>query len=136
MAGTKEQNQLETRIRVAHELGEWDEATTLAITGYGPEILGYLVASLGDHTKASDVFGQFSEDVWRGIAQFSWASSFRTWAYTIARHAAHRLRNNAWQRKQPLLSQDMAQLANKVRDSTIHYLKTSVKDEVNALRAT
>ena len=80
MAGIGAQEELETRIRVAHELAEWDEVAALALTGYGPEILGYLVAYVRDHDLGRDAFSQFGEDMWRGIPQFAWRSSFRTWA--------------------------------------------------------
>ena len=83
---------LETQIRAACERAGWDEAATLAIRSYGPELLGFLAALARDPVVADDLFGSVCEKLWRGLPKFAWKSSFRTWAYAIARneHVSYR----------------------------------------------
>jgi RNA polymerase sigma-70 factor (ECF subfamily) len=87
----RDETRLEQRIRRHHERGELKEAATAAIEGFGPEILGFLVAVVRDEQLAGEVFAQFCEDLWTGLSSFQWESSFRTWGYALAR--------NAWQRQ-------------------------------------
>jgi RNA polymerase sigma-70 factor (ECF subfamily) len=111
------------------------QAATAAVEGYGPEILGFLVAILKDEPAASDVFSQFCEDLWNGLPNFRWQSTFRTWAYTLARHAAQRyLRAPHRRRNMPLSQQALAEVEQKVRTSTLSYLRTEVKEGVARLR--
>ena len=127
---------IEAEVRAAHESGDMERAATLAIRGYGPEVFGFLVATIGDHGRASDAFGQFSEDLWRGLPGFSWRASFRTWAYTLARNAAHRLRQQAWARKgRRLATGEVVRIEQEVRETTLQHLRTTVKGQVEALRA-
>src|SRR5690242_18911370 len=93
----------ENEIRQLHERAQWSDAATLGIRAYGPEIFGFLVATTHSEDQAADVFSQFSLDLWTGISKFSWKSSFRTWAFTLARHAWLRsLRSPHRRRERPL----------------------------------
>lgn len=128
-------SKLETAIRGHHQRGDMGQAATAAVEGYGPEILGFLVAILKDEPAASDVFSQFCEDLWNGLPNFRWQSTFRTWAYTLARHAAQRyLRAPHRRRNMPLSQQALAEVEQKVRTSTLSYLRTEVKEGVARLR--
>lgn len=128
-------SKLEIAIRGHHQSGDMSQAATAAIEGYGPEILGFLVAILKDEPAASDVFSQFCEDLWNGLPNFRWQSTFRTWAYTLARHAAQRyLRAPHRRRNLPLSQQALAEVEQKVRTSTLSYLRTEVKEGVARLR--
>lgn len=127
---------IEAEVRAAHDAGDMERAATLAMRGYGPELLGFLVATIGDHGRASDAFGQLGEDLWRGLPGFNWRSSLRTWAYTLARNAAHRLRAEAWQRKgRRLATHELARVEEDVRETTLRHLRTTSKGQVAALRA-
>jgi RNA polymerase sigma-70 factor (ECF subfamily) len=112
-------NALESRIRDCLDRGELEQAATFAIRGYGPELLGYVVAILRDPDAGRDVFGQLSEDLWRGIGSFRGESSFRTWAYTLAWRAARRFDQEAYRRRvRRLATSEVSKLAASVRSST------------------
>jgi RNA polymerase sigma-70 factor (ECF subfamily) len=82
---------LESRIRRHFERGEIKEAVTGAVEGFGPEILGFLVAVVRDERLAGEIFSQFCQDLWTGMPAFRGKLSFRTWAYRLARNAWLRL---------------------------------------------
>lgn len=129
------QQRLEATIRAHAERGALKEAATAAIEGYGPELLGFVMALLRDEAAAGDVFSQLCEDIWAGLQGFRWHSSFRTWAYAVARHAVHRhLRSPHVRRNRPLADDDISQLADRVRSSTLTYLRTEVKEKVTQIR--
>lgn len=128
----------EAEIRALSEAGNNDVATTRALELYADEIGGYLGAFMRSEAHAGDVFSQWAEDVWRGLPNFRWTSSLRTWSYTLARNAAHRFRrspNNRAQNNLPLeVNSRVSNLVQDVRDSTALFLKTQVKDRMRGLR--
>lgn len=127
---------LEQDVRDRCARGDVSGAATAAIRGYGPEILGFLVALHRDEEDARDVFSTFGEALWRGLPTFAWACSLRTWAYTIARNASTRHRKTQKKRsagRTPLSA--AGELAEQVRTATLTYLKTEQKDRFAALRA-
>src|SRR5215475_15208046 len=89
---------IEQQIASCLDRGDVKEAATEALRGYGPQILAYLAGVLRDDEAAAEVFSEFSEDLWRGIGAFRRESSFRTWAYRLAWHAAKRFRRDAFRR--------------------------------------
>lgn len=127
----------EQTIRTHSEAGRNAEAVTVALKAFGPEILGYFVAMTKNEADAADAFSLFCEDVWRGLPRFRWASTFRTWAYTVARHALSRMVRDPERRrpKVPLSeSPELQELAVAVRSTTLLHLRTEVKSRVAALR--
>jgi len=106
------------------------------VAGYGPEILGLLVAILRDERAAAEVFSQVSEDIWRGLPRFRGQSSFRTWAYTLAHHAVQRWRRDPLRRRGVELGEcpKVLEMAERVRTTTLTYLRSEVKDRVRRLR--
>jgi RNA polymerase sigma-70 factor (ECF subfamily) len=132
---SQETVELEERIGALLDRSDLQGAATEAVKGYGPQILGYLVAVLRDESAAYDVFSQFSEDLWRGIGTFRRQCSVRTWAYKLAWHATQRHRRDAFRRHaRGFLSGEMSKIAEEVRASTAIYLRTAVKDRVARLR--
>lgn len=128
---------VETQIRALSDGQHWKQAAAAAIEGYGPEILGYLAAVLRDESAAGEVFSQFCEDLWNGLPRFRWQSSFRTWAYTLARHASLRyLRSPEQRRPRVPVEEEISALAQKVRTNTATYLRSDVKAKVRAIRET
>lgn len=129
--------EIEQAVRTACDAGDYDEAATAALKGYGPEILGFLVSRLNNEGAAGDAFSLFSEDLWKGLPRFEWRSTVRVWAYTLARHAAARWakrQKGAGKRRVPLSRVGRAsQIAAQVRDSTLPYLRTQVKSRMRAL---
>ena len=127
---------IEGDIRRRAESGDDEGAATLALTTYGPELLGFLVSFLGNHEEASEAFAQLGEDLWRGLPGFGFRSSMRTWLYTLARHAAHRLRRSARVRRRhfsPLSG--ASELVESIRSRTLPHLRTEAKDAIARLRA-
>jgi RNA polymerase sigma-70 factor (ECF subfamily) len=135
---TTDREKLEASIREAADADNHDRAATLAIDGYGPEILGFLVARMRDQTAASDIFAIFCEDIWKGLPKFQWRCTARVWAYTLARHAANRFSVQAYRkhdRNVPLSQANiLSQLVDQVRSTTMPHLKTAVKSRMRELR--
>lgn len=126
---------LETSIRSDLERGDNDAAITKAIQGYGPELLGFLVGVMGDETTAAEAFSVFSEDLVRGIGRFRWKSSFRVWAYVLARNAANRYyRDPFLRRSEHLQTSEFSKVIDETRTKTLRFLKTEVKDGVARIR--
>lgn len=133
----EQREQLEIELKQLSDAGNIAGAATLAVRSYGPEIVGYLMAVSRNEDTAGEVFSIFSEDMWKGLPSFRWESSFRTWAYTLARHALHRYhRDPARKRQRVAFSQspEVQQLVDQVRTTTLVYLRTDVKDSVARLR--
>lgn len=128
----------EEEIRGHCEAERWGAAATLALKKYGPEILGYLSAMSRTETDAAEVFSIFCEDLWKGLPGFRWQSSFRTWSYTLARHALYRLSRDPHRRRERNLalsqSPEVYQVVEHVRTTTMMHLRTEVKTKVQALR--
>lgn len=67
----------------------YDEATAVLLRAHGPEILGVLVAMVGDDGVAADAYSLFCERVWRGLPKFRFECACRTWEYTVARRSLY-----------------------------------------------
>ena len=78
--------------------GELAAAATAALERLGPQILGYLAATLRDDDAAYEVFGHFSEQLWKSIATFRGESSFKTWTYKLVMHSISRFRRDGFRR--------------------------------------
>lgn len=133
-----ERENLEQGIRHRLEQDDREGAATLAIRGYGAEIYGFLVAFHRDEQDAAEVFALFSERLWRDLASFRGDSSFRTWAYSLARHASLNYCRDARRRnrRQQPLPGDSALTAAvaHVRTQTVSYLRTDRRTHFTALR--
>ena len=126
---------LEADIARLLDARDLQSAAAAIMRGYGPSILGYLAALARDEDRADDVFGQFSEDLWRGLPAFRRDSSVRTWVYKLAWHAWLRQERDAYRRHaRPLVSEEMSRLAAAVRSTTALHLKSQAKDAVARLR--
>lgn len=135
---TPQRSALEEDIKRRFDAGDLRGAASRGLEGYGPEILGFLAAIHREPADASDVFGEFCEQLWKSLDRFAWRSSFRTWAYTIARRVSlHYLQGPIKRvRRQVRLSQspDIQEMADQVRTRTLAYLRTQVKDRFQELR--
>jgi RNA polymerase sigma-70 factor (ECF subfamily) len=128
-------SELEAQIAAHLDAGDLAGAATEGIRGLGPQVLAYLLSLLRDEAIAADVFSAFCEDVWRGIGTFRRDASFRTWAYTLAWHAAARsLRDPFRRRASRLATDDAEKLAAEVRSTTALHLRESSKDALAAMR--
>ncbi len=128
-------SQLEEQIRAHHDAGRFDQALTVALEGYGREVMGFLMLRLRrDEGLAAEAFSQLGEDLWKGIESFGWRSSFRTWMYVLARNAASRQGRDRHRRDGVALS-EVSELVARVRTQTLTFLRTEAKDRFAELRA-
>jgi RNA polymerase sigma-70 factor (ECF subfamily) len=126
---------LEARIATHLDQGELTQAATEAVRGYGPQILVYLAAMLQDSEAARDVFSQFCENLWKGLGGFRRGSSFKTWAYQVARNAALvYMRDPYRHRVRPFEASEISRIAHEVASSSAAYLKSSAKDSLSRIR--
>jgi RNA polymerase sigma-70 factor, ECF subfamily len=134
VAGREE---IEAEIRRHCVAGDWSGAATAALRSYGPEVLGFLYAALGNQADAREAYSLFSETLWRGLPGLRWQSSFRTWAYALARSALGRvLREPARRGRMVQLSQAPEVLLETRlgRTVTAPHLRSDVKSQVRRLR--
>jgi RNA polymerase sigma-70 factor (ECF subfamily) len=133
-----EHEEIEREIRRLREQGDAAGAATLALRGYGAELFGFLVAFHRDEEDAAEVFSILSERLWRDLPGYRGECSFRTWAYTLARHASVNYRRDARRlekRQRPLPEgSELSVIVEQVRSETRPYLRTEPKDRMRALR--
>jgi RNA polymerase sigma-70 factor (ECF subfamily) len=128
---------LEQRIRAACDAGDFDEAATLALRAYGPELFGYLAALARNASDADDLLGHVAESLWRSLPRFRWESSLQTYAYTLARHAWMRRGREAKHSRgrESLSSPAVNAVVAEVRSRTATFLRTESRDKIARLRA-
>ncbi|MGF1466442.1 MAG: RNA polymerase sigma factor [Sandaracinaceae bacterium] len=126
---------LEKAIREHWEAGDHEAAAEVALRGYGPEVYRFLVLRMGAPDHADEVFAQLGEDLWKGLGEFQWRSSFSTWMYTLARNAASRYqRSPANQARRRENASRISDVVEEVRSRTEPYRRTSIKDRFAELR--
>ena len=126
---------VEERIRAAFDAGDLREAATICLTQYGPELMGYIYATMRNELAADDVWSVFCEDLWSGIDGFRWESRFQTWVYTLARNACNRYFRDPYKRRgRRFNTGEISHVVEHIRTNTKPYLKTEVKSEVRKLR--
>jgi RNA polymerase sigma-70 factor, ECF subfamily len=122
-------------FRTLVESGDLEGAAARFMERFGGDILAFLVVQLRDHANASEVFSQFAEDFWRGLAGFQWKTTLRSWGYTLASNAAKRFQRSRRRREARLVRPAQApDYAQSRRSSTAPYLRTEVKNRMRALR--
>lgn len=82
---------IDSAVREALEEGDRRRATEVAIEAYGREIYNYIRRTVRAEHLADDAFQDFALDLLDGWEQFAWESTVKTWAYSVARNATHRL---------------------------------------------
>lgn len=128
---------VEEQAHAAWNTESYERAAALVIEGYGPELLGFLVAQLHDQVRAEEVFSEFCEDFWKGLPQFQWRCSIRTWCYAVLRNSLHRQQRAEHRqrvRQKPLDTDGLAQVIDRARTETRPYLKTQTKVAIRRLR--
>jgi RNA polymerase sigma-70 factor (ECF subfamily) len=124
---------LEQEIRSALERGEVDQALTLAVRGYGPQIASYLRTVMKSEADASEAFSIFCEFLWKGLPQFRGESSVLTWAHKLAWGAVRRHGEDSFRRRADRLSTTAAgRLAAEVFATSP---RKELEDRLAALRA-
>lgn len=129
---------LEADLRALAEVGAYDEAATIALRRAGPELLRFLVHAHGDEATGSDAFSLLAEDIWRGLAGFRWESSFRTWAYALARRASARIRKRGRREGifEPLSNLGpLSAIVEEIRTHTLSVIRGERQSALEVLRA-
>lgn len=126
---------LEAAVRRRWEAGDLSGAATEALEGYGPEVLGFLIATAGDGDRGAEAFAELGEALWRGLPSFAWRSSLRTWLYTLARNVAiQQRRRESVRRRHAAGLSEAGEVAERVRSRTLPHLRTEAKIGVMRLR--
>jgi RNA polymerase sigma-70 factor, ECF subfamily len=121
---------LERDVKTRLEAGDHDGAATVALRGYGPQILVYLRGVLRDDDLAHDVFSRFSEKLWRSMSQFRGESAFGTWAYRIAWYAAKEYKRSQARRREDRLATDaVSKIVQEVQTSASLLYKTEARNQ-------
>lgn len=128
-----ERHRLEQEIRGLLAEGRVDRASTIAIEVCEMEITRWLKGLLGDEITAREVFCTFCEDLWKGLPNFRWQSSLRTWTYQLARNAAWRHLRSA-SPEQPMGDALPDEPIQQPRSRTRPWLRTDVKSAFARLR--
>lgn len=124
---------IEERAMAALATGQRQAALTEVVSGFGPEVLGFLAAVHHDADVAAEVFAETCEDLVRTFDQFRGDCSFRTWLFALAKTASRRHFEVANRRVRVNLS-DAPEFAAACRTTTAKFLQTAWKDRLQALR--
>lgn len=112
-------------------------AATALIRSLGPELLGYLWVAAGSWGDGDDMFSEVCVRVWKGLSQFRWESSLRTWAYVIARNVVRASAKRSRRRHDllPLMdAREVGELVAAIRSSTYATLEPAVRARFERLR--
>jgi RNA polymerase sigma-70 factor (ECF subfamily) len=125
---------VEAKLRDLIVARQLQEAASLAIRAYGPEILGYIHSVTIDPVAASDIYSQFAEDFWTGLSTFEPRAMVRTWAFRVARSAIARYFRDPYRRKGRRLN--TGELDDLVAETTQNFFSchTPPEDKVARLR--
>jgi RNA polymerase sigma-70 factor (ECF subfamily) len=137
VSGQSNAQQAESDIRAAWDRGDFAEATTAALRRYGPEVLGFLVATQRDHDDAEEAFSVFAERLWQNMSKFEWKCSVRTWSYVLARNATadlHRREARHRRSRVALSSAPISKIAARVRTETMPGLLVEKRSGLARLR--
>jgi RNA polymerase sigma-70 factor (ECF subfamily) len=132
--------QLEEREKLEQDIhdmclrGDLAGAVERALEGYGQEIMRLMNSVLHNYERSRDAFSLFSENLLRGLPGFRWESSFRTWAYRLARNACYQVMHSPAHREQPGSMSELPDQTFKPRSETRPWQRTSVKERFRALR--
>jgi RNA polymerase sigma-70 factor (ECF subfamily) len=126
--------QREDEIHGLCQRGEYGQAVDVAMREFGPEIRRLMGSVLHHSEVAKDAFGLFSENLVKGLPAFRWESSFRTWAYRLARNACYHQIHTPTAREQPVSEPSPGDEAQRHRTDTQPWRRTAVKERFRALR--
>ena len=129
-----ERNRLEDEIQALCRSGELNRAVEQALRGYGPELRRLMGAILRDDAQAHDAYSLFCECLLKGLPDFRWECSFRTWSQRMARNICFKLLNAPAARHPHVgLSAISARSAGHP-SSTNPWQRTTMKTRFRALR--
>jgi RNA polymerase sigma-70 factor (ECF subfamily) len=135
---SEDRERLDQQVRSLLEQGNLAGAASATLRGYGPEIFGFLMSLHRREQDADEVFALASEHVWRGLSEFGWQCSLRTWTYSVARNASNNFFRNQKRRarRQTALPEgsELADIVAEARSKTRTYMRSETKDQFARLR--
>jgi RNA polymerase sigma-70 factor (ECF subfamily) len=129
-----DRERLEQDIRELCQRGDTAGAVERALQGYGMEIMRLMASVLHNPELAKDAFSIFCESLLKGLPAFRWESSFRTWAYRLARNSCYQLAHAPSARETPVSASGIPEAPLRHRSDTQPWRRTSVKERFRALR--
>ncbi|ATB38082.1 RNA polymerase, sigma-24 subunit, ECF subfamily [Cystobacter fuscus] len=129
-----DREQLEQDIRELCRSADTGRAVERALQGYGMEIMRLIASVMHNPEQANDAFSLFCENLLKGLPGFRWESSFRTWAYRLARNACYQLLHAPAARETPVTASLIPEQPEPGRSDTQPWQRTSVKERFRALR--
>jgi RNA polymerase sigma-70 factor (ECF subfamily) len=128
---------IDDEVRTACARGDHTAAASLVVRAHKTEIVAYLGSLTRNQPQLlDDAFSSWCEDIVRGLPSFRFASSVRTWTYTVARHACARCARDDQRRLRRLAGDDVpVDIAAAIRSETADYLRTAMKDRLAQVRA-
>lgn len=126
---------LEAQIAAALASGDISRAATVAIRGYGPEILRYARTVCRSPDDAADVFAEFAVRLWRALPGIRARTTVRAFAYRLIRNTASDFYSDAYRRRRATLSSGlMSRLAESIHSASKESLERDA-DRLAEIRA-
>jgi RNA polymerase sigma-70 factor, ECF subfamily len=127
---------VEEEIGAALRGQRWEQAATLTVRMYGPEILRLLHAIVRDKDTADEAFSVFTERLWVSLPTFGQRCSMRTWSYLLARQSAQAVSERARRiaKRERIVSEAVDNAAQQIRTETKPWLRTEARSAITALR--
>lgn len=132
MEASKRQR-VEAELEKLCKASEYQRAVTLALHSYGPEIRKLMMVVLRHKDFVDDAFGIFGERLLRSLPGFRWESSFRTWAYRVARNICAQYLRSLRDYEKRAGEEALADRPQPERTVTQPWLRTEFKSRFRAL---
>lgn len=129
----RERDTLEQRIHDLCLRGDMRRAVEVALEGYGPELLRLMGAILKDAERTREAYSDFSEILVRSLPAFQWRSSFRTWAWQVARHLAYHHASVSARREVPVSREVFEREPQRLQSQPQPWLRTTIKERFRVL---
>ncbi|WP_347402608.1 RNA polymerase sigma factor [Corallococcus macrosporus] len=113
--------------------GEYNLAVEQALSAYGPELRRLMGAVLRDEVQAQEAFSLFCECLLKGLPEFRWESSFRTWSQRIARNVCFKVLNAPTVRHRHVSLSEISARSAPRRSTTRPWQRSTVKDRFRSL---
>jgi len=129
---------VEAAIRARFDAGDLDGTIAKALEAYADELYGFLIGLARERTQAEDAFSAACERIWRGLPKFRWDSTFRVWAYRIARNEFLRTTREVTRARKHTPISEIASVRaaiERTHSTTPIHERTEVKDRFAKLRA-
>jgi RNA polymerase sigma-70 factor (ECF subfamily) len=129
-----ERQHVDEELRRLCEAGNCKGAVALALESYGLEFHKLLMIILKHRDWADDAFSAFSESLLKSLPGFRWESSFRTWAYRVARHTCAQYLRSLHGREKWASDGALADQPHRERSMTQPWLRTDIKRRFRELQ--